>query len=103
MSDYCPLCDTPNGMHTRFCSANPSNDRPPAPVSDELELRRMLAWSYSGHHLYCDDGELQDSQEHPFIDFKRDTIAELKRKMEERGLNRLYRQLHPDQPPFHQA
>ena len=54
----------------------------------------MLAWSYSGHHLYCDDGELQDSQEHPFIDFKRDTIAELKDKMEQRGLNKLHRELH---------
>lgn len=62
--------------------------------SDEAELRRMLAWAYSGHHLYCDDGEMQDSREQPFIDFKRDTISELKDKMEQRGLNRLHRELH---------
>ena len=67
------------------------------PGSDEAELRRMLAWSYSGHHLYCDDGELQDSREQPFIDFKRDTIAELKDKMEQRGLNRLHRELHQNE------
>ena len=54
----------------------------------------MLAWACSGHHLYCDDGEMQDSREQPFIDFKRDTIAELKDKMEQRGLNRLHRELH---------
>jgi hypothetical protein len=54
-------------------------------------LRKMLAWTYSGFSLYCDDGELQDSREHPFIDFKRDSIQDLQSKMEQRGLNQLHR------------
>ena len=61
--------------------------------SNEVELRQMLAVAYSGHHLYCDDGELQDSREQPFIDFKRDTIEDLKSKMEQRGFARWHREL----------
>jgi len=47
-----------------------------------LILRRMVCLSYS-KHPYTDDGELQDN-EWPMIDFKRDTIQEIRRKMSER-------------------
>ena len=81
-------------MKPNQCKPEAPAALPPATGSDEAELRRMLAWAYSGHQLYCDDGELQDSREQPFIDFKRDTIADLRDKMEQRGLNRLHRELH---------
>ena len=59
-------------------------------LEDYLEendlLRSMLARSYSGPgKLYCDDGELQDNSERPFIDFKRDGAEDIQRKMEERS------------------
>ncbi len=25
MSDYCPICNTPNHMHTPYCPASPDN------------------------------------------------------------------------------
>lgn len=74
--------------------ANPTSELSSLNGSDDAELRRMLAWAYSGHHLYCGDGELQDSREAPFIDFKRDSVAMLRNKMEERALNKLHRELH---------
>ncbi len=46
-------------------------------------LRRMLCLSYS-EHPYTDDGELQDNNSIPCIDFKRDTIQEIERKMQAR-------------------
>lgn len=48
---------------------------------ENLELRVMLAFSYSGSELYADDGELQDSKCHPFIDFKRDSVITIREKM----------------------
>ena len=45
-------------------------------------LRRLLCLSYS-EHPYTDDGELQDNR-WPMIDFKRDTIQEIERKIFER-------------------
>lgn len=56
-------------------------------TSDDLELRRMLCIAYAGSRFYGDDGELQDDREIPFIDFKRDSVAEIKRKISERGNN----------------
>jgi len=47
-------------------------------------LRQALAIAYSGASLYTDDGELQDGREGPSIDFKRDPVAEIERKMGER-------------------
>lgn len=59
---------------------------PPAPGAEgERLLRMMLAFAYSGSRLYCDDGELQDSSAHPFIDFLNDPVEELQRKIKERG------------------
>lgn len=54
-------------------------------LARETELRRLLALSYSGHLLYGDDGELQDSTAHPFIDFKRDDPTVIAAKMVERA------------------
>ena len=48
-------------------------------------LGSMLAIAYSGVGLYTDDGELQDGSKHPTIDFKRDSVEEIQRKIEERG------------------
>lgn len=47
-------------------------------------LRRALAIAYAGISLYTDDGELQDGREGPPIDFKRDPVSEIERKMGER-------------------
>ena len=54
-------------------------------LDENITLREMLAFSYSGTDLYHDDGELQDNKKHPFIDFKRDSTNELLRKFKERA------------------
>lgn len=59
------------------------------PGEDERTLRRLLAFSYSSGHLYGDDGELQDNRlPHP-IDYVRDAVAEIERKINARGIDRL--------------
>lgn len=66
------------------------------PVNENALLRRMLALRASGiSQLYTDDGELQDSSERPFIDYKRDSAVEIQRKLHERATARLARE-HPD-------
>lgn len=53
------------------------------------DLRELLA-SYAGHPMmYRDDGELQDATVHPTIDFKRDSVAVIKAKLDERKRNEL--------------
>lgn len=52
---------------------------------DERALREMLAIAYAGAALYTDDGEAQDNRCHPCIDFLRDPVAEIRRKMLQRG------------------
>lgn len=54
---------------------------------DELELRRLLAFSHAGVHLYVDDGELQDNRFLPCIDFKRDSVSLIKEKLIARTFN----------------
>ena len=49
------------------------------------QLREMLARMYAGSDLYCDDGELQDARADPFIDFKRDSVADIRCAMVERN------------------
>jgi len=49
---------------------------------ENLFLRRMVCLIYSDYP-YLDDGELQDNGI-PSIDFKRDTVHEIKRKMGQR-------------------
>lgn len=55
----------------------------------EGELRTMFAVSYAGAGLYCDDGELQDNTMQPFIDFRRDSPAQILQKQAERASRRL--------------
>lgn len=78
----------PSGhRYCRYCREPQAVRAAPAPVGeDELTLRTMLAICYAGSALYRDDGELQDSRSHPFIDFKRDSVREISRKMGERAL-----------------
>ena len=65
-------------------------------TNENVLLRRMLALRASGiSQLYTDDGELQDSSERPFIDYKRDSAVEIQRKLHERATAKLARE-HPD-------
>jgi len=56
---------------------------------DIAALRLMLAGAYSGSNLYTDDGELQDGSCLPVIDFARDSVGEIDRKIQERGRRKL--------------
>lgn len=56
----------------------------------ERTLRRLLAFAYSAPgELYGDDGELQNSAMMPIIDFVRDSVPEIERKIHERGMRKL--------------
>lgn len=58
--------------------------------SENFKLREMLAHLYAAPHaLYSDDGELQDNNVNPCIDFKRDSVDEIKTKMQQRIMNRV--------------
>lgn len=59
-----------------------------AQEAENEQLREMLARLYAGSDLYCDDGELQDARAEPFIDFKRDSVADIRCAMVERGEQR---------------
>lgn len=59
------------------------------PVRDNVHLRILLAHTYGGVNLYTDDSELQDASCLPVIDFSRDSVSEIERKMEERGRRQL--------------
>lgn len=54
-------------------------------AAENEQLREMLAHLYAGSDLYCDDGELQDARATPFIDFKRDSVADIRCAMVERN------------------
>lgn len=56
-----------------------------APSDNERKLRRMLCVAYAGSLAYMDDGEMQDSAQHPFIDFLRDSADEIQAKFQQRG------------------
>lgn len=58
--------------------------------STELELRRMVAHTYSNIALYHDDGELQDKREFP-IDFLRDSIDTIKEQQAKRSAAKIKR------------
>ena len=60
------------------------------------ELRLLLAIRVGRGMLYTDDGELQDNSVAPFIDFKRDSAAEIGRKLQERGRRSLNNHLLGD-------
>jgi hypothetical protein len=57
----------------------------PQPESDEVKLRRLLCQTYAGSMAYTDDGEAQDSREHPCIDFLRDSVEAIQEKMQQRA------------------
>ncbi len=57
---------------------------------DNQILRELLAIRVAGlPKLYSDDGELQDNSQVPFIDFRRDSAALIRRKLVERSRRRL--------------
>jgi hypothetical protein len=57
--------------------------------SDMRRLRWLLAMVYSGANLYRDDGEYSDASCFPMIDFRRDSVAEIERKMRVRAEGRI--------------
>lgn len=57
--------------------------------TENRELRIMCAIAHCGLALYHDDGELQDSREHPWIDWKRDSVADIEAKLHERAARRM--------------
>ena len=56
--------------------------------AEETIWRRLVALAYAGSVAYWDDGEMQDSTEQPWIDFKRDSATEIDGKIMERGVAR---------------
>lgn len=58
-------------------------------AKENYNLRALLAFAYSGAGLYTDDGELQDGSSFTFIDFKRDSIEELREKMAEKAKEKI--------------
>lgn len=60
-----------------------------APSDNEKKLRRMLCVAYAGSLAYMDDGEMQDSAQHPFIDFLRDSADEIQARFQQRGAKKL--------------
>lgn len=54
-------------------------------------LRIMLAANLAGPLLYVDDGELSDTSELPFIDYKRDSAEGIADALKKRALARLKR------------
>lgn len=58
-------------------------------LAENRLLREMLALRVAGGRLYGDDGELFDSTERPYIDFRNDRAQDISRKLTERGLRKL--------------
>lgn len=56
-----------------------------AAAKDAETGRAILARVYAGAALYCDDGEMQDNREPPFIDFKRDSFDDIREAMMRRA------------------
>ncbi len=54
---------------------------------ENTKLRALLALAYSGPSIYADDGELQDTSKHPFIDYKRDSVELIAFKFQQRSIN----------------
>lgn len=78
-----------------FLRAKPTEGQPlpasnccAAVAAENRELRIMLAIAHAGLNLYTDDGELQDNRCHPWIDFKRDSVAQIEQKLHERAFKR---------------
>lgn len=54
--------------------------------AENAVLRFMCATAGGLDGLYYDDGELQDSREQPWIDWRRDSVAEIRDKLTQRAL-----------------
>ncbi len=70
-----------------------STDELPEMSHAERELRRMLCVRMSPGLPYMDDGEAQCNAVQPFIDFMRDTPAEIQRKQFQRMQTEAYTKL----------
>lgn len=57
--------------------------------AEVMQLRQMLTYAYCGSNFYGDDGELQDNRMFPMIDFRRDSLDLIERKMYERSMAKL--------------
>jgi hypothetical protein len=91
-------------MTTEINSKSPTSPEPQTPAlaldpgsaesllatlkEQNRELRTMCAIAHCGLALYHDDGELQDTREQPWIDWKRDPVEEIQRKLYERMCRR---------------
>ena len=65
------------------------------------QLRKLLAVRVAGAALYTDDGELQDNSQIPAIDFYRDSLQEIERKLKERAVRKASDDAYWGQmPPF---
>lgn len=74
----------PNGDIRTALATLPSPSAGVEELKKEVMLRWLLARTYSGTNLYCDDGEMSDSSAHPAIDFLRDELEAIESKMHER-------------------
>jgi len=70
---------------------NPYNRTPLAEEKmmrqEERQIRRMLCMAYAGPLAYMDDGEAQDTQREPGIDFLRMSPEVIQSRMQERARN----------------
>ena len=67
---------------------NGAHDCADAFEAREKKLRVLLAFAVGSPGLYTDDGELHDTSETPFIDFKRDSPEKIEAALRERALKR---------------
>lgn len=87
---YYPWCPDNEGDWKLIAACSPPNiaailAHVETQKAENEQLREMLARLYAGSDLYCDDGELQDARTEPFIDFKRDSVADIRYAMVERN------------------
>lgn len=82
-SHHCGIQDVRNSIEDLRALAAALTNLAPAAVDESW--REGWALAYSGPALYRDDGELQDNQMQPFIDWRRDSAATIRTKITERG------------------
>jgi hypothetical protein len=99
---WMPLPSAPDAAAPSAGNALPADSAAAPAANTEFDLRKLLALQYAGVvGLYSDDGELQDSREAPWIDFKRDAPDEIGRKMVARTTKALA--AHPPAQADHSA
>lgn len=75
------------GNYVRDYIRDNPDKRPFSVTDDNMLLRELLAIRVCGANLYRRGGELQDNTVMPTIDFKRDSAADIARKLVERNEN----------------